>query len=121
MRVSGVNQSEKMLAFIHAHTDLRFGHGFNLHWYEIVLLPLAWMVVYPDKVWGGCFRTQARCTKLFCYRFAYRRNDPVDANVCLQDLVHAARAGIILFDPAADFDFCAAMNSAKADTTHSEL
>ena len=114
-----------MLALIHAHTHLRFGHGFSLRWYEIVLLPLAWMVVYPDKVLGWLFPNASKVYQIVLlegyYRFAYRRNDPVDANVCRHDLVDAARAGIILFDPAADFDFCAAMNSAKADTTHSEL
>ena len=29
-------------------SHLRFGHGWNIHWYELVLLPLAVLVIYPD-------------------------------------------------------------------------
>jgi hypothetical protein len=44
-----------MLAAMHHGFHLRFGHGNNLHWYEVVLLPLAFVVVYPDRTLRLCF------------------------------------------------------------------
>jgi len=40
-----------MFALLHAHHGirLRLGQGHNIHWHEIVLLPLAFVVVYPDR------------------------------------------------------------------------
>ena len=59
-----------MLALIHAHTHLRFGHGFSLRWYEIVLLPLAWMVVYPDKVLGWLFPNASKVYQIVLLELA---------------------------------------------------
>jgi hypothetical protein len=40
-----------MLAFADiSQLHIRFGHGHNFHWSELVLLPLAVLVVYPDRV-----------------------------------------------------------------------
>ena len=39
----------KMFALIHRGVGIKLGHAHNLHWYEVVLLPLAFVIVYPDR------------------------------------------------------------------------
>ena len=46
-----------------------FGHGQNFHWYELVLLPLAVLIVYPDRVLRRLFSKAASIYQLALFEF----------------------------------------------------
>jgi hypothetical protein len=49
---------------------LRFGHGQNIHWYELVLLPLAASIIYPDRVLRWLFPKAASIFQLVLFELA---------------------------------------------------
>lgn len=60
-----------MLAtYIRFNKHLRFGHIQNIHWYELVLLPLALLVVYPDRVLSWLFPKAASIYQLALFELA---------------------------------------------------
>jgi hypothetical protein len=79
----------------------RIGHGHNLHWYEFILLPLAIMAVYPDKVLSWLFPKADRIYQLVVLELAVI-SLLIVGTICLQRMF----ADFVWWTPLALVFFC---------------